>query len=161
MKKIKNLWNQNRVLFMLFVIVIICAILILGVFINYFFGSSKSSYGERLKGINEVEVTEEVKNNFLNKMKEEELIQDVTLKIKGKIIYISMTFNEEASLVEAQSKALASLSLFEQKYLDFYDFHYTLKGNKTEKNEGFLLMGSRNVNGSGLIWNNNTEIETE
>lgn len=161
MKKLKNLWTQNRVLFVLFVIVFICICIILGVFINYFFGSSESSYGDRLEGINEVVVTDEIKNNFLNSMNMDELISDATIKTSGKIIYISLTFKDGVSLVEAQSKALASLMAFEQNYLDFYDFHYTLKGNKTENSEGFLIMGAKNVNGSGLVWNNNTEIKSE
>lgn len=158
MNKIKKLWIENRVLFVLFIIVLFCILIIMGVFLKYFFGSSKGSYGDRLDGIQEVEVTDEMQNNFLASMKKDELISDATIKVKGKIIYISLSFKDNVSLVEAQSKALASLMAFEQNYLDFYDFQYTLKGNATENSEGFLIMGAKNVNGSGLIWNNNTEI---
>ena len=161
MKKIKKLWMENRVLFVLFTIIMICACIILGVILNYFFGATKSNYGDRLNGISEVEVTDEIKNQFLSTFVNDELVEKVDLYPKGKIIYISLTFKEGASLVEAQSKALASLQVFEQKYLDFYDFHYTLKQNATETSEGFLLMGSKNVNGSGLVWNNNTEVSKE
>ena len=161
MNKIKKLWTENRVLFVLFVIILLCACIILGVILKYFFGSSKSSYGERLNGIQEVEVNDELQTKFLSNMKQDEQIEDATLKIKGKIIYIALTFREGVSLVEAQSKALASLQHFEQKYLDFYDFNYTLKGAATENTEGFLIMGARNVNGSGLVWNNNTEVKKE
>lgn len=158
MKKIKKLWIENRVLFVLFLIVLICLFTILGVFLKYFFGSSKGSYGNRLEGIKEVEVTDEIKNNFISSMKNDASVQEVTIKTQGKIIYIALTFKEGVSLVEAQSKALSSLKSFEQNYLDFYDFQYTLKANATENNEGFLLMGAKNVNGSTLVWNNNTEV---
>ncbi len=158
MNKIKKFWNENRVLFVLFLIVLVCILLILGVLLKYFFGSSSSSYGKRLEGIKEVEVTDEIKNNFLSSMQNDELIENVAIKSRGKIIYISLSFKDGVSLVEAQSKALASLMAFEQKYLDFYDFNYTLKGNATENSEGFLIMGAKNVNGSGLVWNNNTEV---
>lgn len=158
MNKIKKLWIENRVLFVLFLTVLICAFIILGVFLNYFFGSSKGNYGNRLDGIKEVEVTEEMKNNFISSMKNDSSIQEVTIKTQGKIIYISLFFKDGVSLVEAQSKALFSLQSFEQKYLDFYDFQYTLKANATENSEGFLIMGAKNVSGSTLVWNNNTEI---
>lgn len=161
MKKIKNLWVENRVLFVLFIIVIICCFIMLGVCISYFFGSSKSSYGDRLKGIDKVKITEKIENNFVDSLKKDGLINEVSLNVKGKIVYITIQFKDEVTLVEAQSKALASLSNFEQKYLDFYDFHYTLKSNKTETSEGFLIMGSKNVNGTGLVWNNNTEVVTD
>ncbi len=158
MNKIKKLWNENRIFFVLFIIVLVCALLILGVILKYFLGSTKSSYGDRLEGIKAVEITEDIKNNFLSSMQSDELIKDVSIKSKGKIIYISMNFNTGVSLEEAQSKALASLMIFEQKYLEFYDFNYTLKEEATENSEGFLIMGAKNVNGNGLVWNNNTEV---
>ena len=159
MKKIKKMWVENRVLFVLSIIVILCCFVILGVMVSYFFGSSKSSYGDRLEGINEVKITDEVKNSFISGMKEDETITNVSFKNQGKIIYITLDFKSEVTLVEAQSKALASLMKFEQKYQDFYDFHYTLKSEKTENSEGYLIMGAKNVNGTGLVWNNNTEVK--
>jgi hypothetical protein len=161
MKKLKNLWVENRVIFVLFLIVIVCVFIILGVCINYFFGSSKSSYGDRLEGITEVEMTDEIKNKFLDTMKNDALIDDATIKSRGKVVYVTLTFVDDVTLVEAESKALASLMVFEQSYIDFYDFNYTLVGNKTESSDGFLIMGAKNVNGSGLVWNNNTEVKTD
>lgn len=158
MNKIKKLWVENRVLVVLFIIVIICICLILGVCLKYFFGTSNSSYGDRLNGIEEVLITDEIKNNFINKMKEDETIVDATLTVSGKIIYIHLIFNQNVKLEEAENKAQTSVSLFEEKYLNFYDLNYTLK---QENNDGFLIMGARNVHGSGLIWNNNTEIDNE
>lgn len=161
MNKIKKLWVENRVLFVLFIIVLVCILIMLGVMLKYFFGSSKSSYGDRLNGIKEVEVTDNMKNDFVSQMNEDELIENTTLKTRGRIIYITFTFKDGVSLVEAQSKALASLEKFEEKYLDYYDFNYTLKASATEDSEGFLIMGAKNVNGSGLVWNNNTEVVKE
>ena len=48
MKKLKNSWNQNRVLFVLTTILIVCLLLILSVVIDYFLGTSKDKYGDRL-----------------------------------------------------------------------------------------------------------------
>lgn len=161
MKKLKNLWVENRVLLVLFIIVVICVCVMIGVCVSYFFGSSKSSYGDRLDGIEAVQVTDDMKNKFLDTMKTDELISDATIKVQGKIIYITLTFKDNVTLVEAQSKALASLISFEEKYQTYYDFNYTLKSNKTDTSEGFLIMGAKNVNGSGLVWNNNTEVQTD
>ena len=161
MKKLKDLWDQNRVMVVLFAIIFVCAIIVIGVVITSFLGSSKSVYGERLEGIENVQITDEIQNHFIEKLKEDELLENVTIKSKGKIVYVTMNFKENVSLVEAESKALASLSLFEENYLNFYDFHYTLKQNATETNEGFLIMGAKNANGSGLVWNNNTEVPSE
>jgi len=44
-KRIKKLWNENRILFVLFVILIVCFIAICGVVMSYFVGDKKSVYG--------------------------------------------------------------------------------------------------------------------
>lgn len=158
MKKLKSLWVENRILLVLFLIVVLCFFVIVGVCISYFFGTSKSNYGDRLDGISEVEIPSEVKDNFLDTMKEDELILDASFRTQGKIVYISLEFASTVTLVEAQSKAIAGLMSFDEKYLNFYDFHFTLKSDGTENNEGFLIMGAKNVNSTGLVWNNNTEV---
>ncbi len=157
MNKIKKIWVENRVLFVLFIIVLVCMLIIAGVCMKYFFGSSKSSYGDRLDGIEEVAITEDIKNHFLSSMQNDELIENVTIKNIGRVVYISLHFKSGTSLEEAKNKALASLMAFEQKYLDYYDFHYTLKGNTLEAGD-FLIMGAKNAKGNGLNWTNNTEV---
>lgn len=161
MKKLKSIWYENRVLFVLIIILIICAFIVVGVLAKYFFGSSSSKYGDRLEGIEEVQITDEMKNTFLDSMNKDELIEKANIKVIGRVVYVSLDFKDNTTLVEAESRALGSLLTFEQKYLDYYDFNFTLKANKTETSEGFLIMGARNANGNGLVWNNNTEVESE
>ncbi len=159
MKKIKNLWGENRVLFVLFITIIVCVFIIISVFVKYFFGTSTSGYGARLDGIEKVEVTDTMKNDYKNKMLEDNTVKNADIKTKGKIIYITLNFNEGITLIEAESKALASLETFKEEYQAFYDFNITLEQDKSETSSGFLIMGAKNSTGSGLVWNNNTEID--
>ena len=43
----------------------------------------------------------------------------------------------------------------------FYDIHFTLVCEKSETNDGFTIMGSKNVNGTNLIWNNNNPVSDD
>ncbi len=160
MKKIKKLWVENRVLFVLFLIVIICLFVIAGVAFKYFFGATKSSYGDRLNSIQDIPITDEIKNSVLSKLSEDETILDSKIDVKGKVVYLTINFKEGVSLEDAKNKALASLDYFEETYRTNYDFNYTIKEETTEANVGFLLMGAKNMHGSGLVWNNNTKVET-
>ena len=74
---------------------------------------------------------------------------------------IIIDFVGDTSLVEAQSKAAASLEQFSENLLSYYDINFTLTCGSTENSEGFTIMGARNVAGSGLVWNNNTPVESE
>lgn len=160
MKKIKKLWVENRVLFVLFIIVFVCLAVILSVGFKYFFGATKSSYGDRLNSIQDIPITDEIKNNVLSKVSEDETILDANIDVKGKVVYIKLTFKEGISLDDAKNKALTTLSYFEEPYSTNYDFNYTIQEDTTETNAGFLLMGAKNMHGSGLVWNNNTKVET-
>lgn len=157
MKKIKKFWMENRILSVLFIIVLVCLLIVLGVCFKYFFGTSKSKYGNRLEGIDNVSLTEELKNNFTNSFNNDEQINNATIKQSGKVIYITLNFKDNVTLADAQNKALASLMFFEQNYLDYYDFQYTLKGNSIGD---IPIMGAKNASGNGLIWINNSDIST-
>lgn len=158
-KKLKNSWNQNRVLFVLTTILIVCIILILLVVIDYFLGTSKDKYGDRLEGIKNFEVSRI--SELESKIKEDEKIADCNIRQIGKIIYINIKFTNEITLVEAEGKALNTVELFSEEELKFYDLNYSLTQDATESSAGFSIMGAKNINGTGLVWNNNTPVSEE
>lgn len=162
MKKIKKIWQENSVLLVLLLILIACLVAISIVVLTYFVGDSSSKYGSRLEGIENYPFDEDMQNDIIAKIKESEIVEDVTLRVSGKIIYVSITFVPTTTLVEAQSIALASLDNFSEEILSFYDLEYMISAEDTEDAEGFKLIGAKNVSGTGgIVWNNNTEFETE
>ena len=161
MKKLKKIWNENRILFVLFIILIICFVAICMIVFSYFVGSSKSVYGDRLK--NEVKISDKQEKDYIEAIKADAMVEDATWRKGVRTIYITIKFNETASLVEAESKAVASLENIEEKILKYYDINFIITQDKVEadQSKGFTLMGSSNVNGSGVVWSNNTEIVEE
>lgn len=160
-KKLKNSWNQNRVLFVLTTILVVCLVLIFIVAIDYFLGTSKDKYGDRLDGIKSVEVTKNEITKLENKIKEDDKIIDCEINQIGKVIYVNIKFNGDITLVEAEGKALNTIELFSEKERKFYDLNYSLLQDATDSNAGFSIMGTKNVNGTGLLWNNNTPVNEE
>lgn len=162
MKKLKKIWQENSVLLVLFIILIACLIAISVVVVKYFVGSSSSKYGERLDGIEKYPFEEKEQNELKDKIKEDELVIDVKTRVSGKTIYVTINFDSKVTLVEAQSKALASLEYFTEDILSFYDIQYMIKADSTEKTDGFQIMGSHNISGTGgIVWNNNTTPKDE
>ena len=161
MKRIKKLWKENRILFVLFLILVICFIAICFVVLSYFVGTNKSVYGDRLK--NKVKISEKEKKEFIKSLEEDETIDKVTYRVGVRTIYITIKFNEKISLVEAESKAVTSLEKIKEKELKYYDVNFILLQDKVESDEskGFTMMGSSNVNGTGVVWSNNTKIVEE
>jgi len=57
---------------------------------------------------------------------------------------------------------LASLEYFKEDILGFYDIEFLIEAESTKEEEGFQIMGSHNVNGTGgIVWNNNTKVDEE
>lgn len=161
MNKLKNFWGKNKVLIVLGIILIICLIAILTVTISYFFGGSESVYGDRLKDIDKHPIDDAFIDEYVANLQNDELIDKVDFDVRGRIIYVNIDFVGDTSLVEAQSKAAASLESFSEDILSYYDINFVLKCAATENSEGFTIMGARNVAGNGLVWNNNTPVESE
>ena len=157
MKFIKNIWQKNPIVFVLVCVLIICFIAIVTVASTFFLSGRESSYGERLNNINEYEVTQEFITTYKDSVTENKLVDNVEFRVSGRIIYIIIVFNADTILDEAKSVATKSLDVFSEKILGYYDIDFTIKQNSEE--EGFILMGARNVNGTGVIWNNNTKVE--
>ena len=162
MKKLKKIWQENSILFVLLFILIACIIAISVVVVTYFVRDSSSKYGDRLDGIEDYPFEEDTQNEIISKIEENEIVEDATIRVSGKIIYITITFVPETTLVEGQSIALSSLDYFNEETLSFYDLEYMIKTDATEETEGFQIIGARNVSGTGgIVWNNNTVFEEE
>ncbi len=144
MKKIKNLWDNNRVMFVLTLIVIVCLILMSVVIVRYFVGNGTSNYGDRLESIEKIPLEESDKTTIINKLKEQENVSEVNIHTQGKIIYIRVTF-KNVTADRAKEIASQSLEVINDKYLKNYDIHYTLTSDATDDATGFIVMGTKNI----------------
>lgn len=161
MKKLKELWGNNKVLIVLGIILIICLIAIITVTFSFFLGGNKGVYGDRLNGIDKHPVTNNIKSEYKTSLESEKNVTKVSIDTKGKIIYIIINFASDTSLEDAKNLAASSIEKLNEDILSFYDIDFTLKCEKSENSEGFTILGAKNVAGSGLIWNNNTPLESE
>lgn len=140
-------------------IIIACVAISVGLLLKYFyFGNGGSKYGDRLDGIEAVAISDDKKSEVVNSIKESKNVKDATVTITGKIIYIRIAFEAGADLETSKSIAVKSLEQFSEEEKKFYDVHFTLVSEKTDTNEGFTIMGAKNVNGTNLIWNNNNTV---
>ena len=161
MSKIKNVWKKNKILIVLLSILLICFIAIVVVCLTFFLGGNKSVYGERLKDIDKYPITENFKKDYSTTVKEEKGVNEVKIDVKGKIIYVTINFAEDTTLDEAESIAGKSVDEFDEKTLGYYDIQFTLLCEESDNSEGFTMMGAHNATGSGIVWNNNTKVESE
>ena len=155
MNKIKKVWNENRVLLVLGIILIICLVVVSIVSLTYFYGSSDSVYGNRLEESEKTPLNSKLFEDIKSELKQNESVKEVSTTLKGNILYINITFNDATEMDSAKEIATSALTLFNDDELAVYDIEFTISSLSTPDFVGYTLMGARNANGIGeVVWNN-------
>ena len=153
-KKLKSFYKNNRVYSILMIISIICIVAILVGVVLYFLGqTSKDKYGNRLEGIEKVEIKESKLNDIEKKITENELVKSTDAVIRGKLVYITITLNT-GTHADTESIAQSSLDLFSEEEKAFYDIQYIVDNKDDKIEENFPVMGYIKAGNSVIKWTN-------
>ncbi len=152
----KRVFSENKVLLVLAIIILISFVVIGVSLVMYFYsGNGKDSYGDRLEGIEEVQIDDNVGDLVKELYKEDKAFNDVIVNVKGKIIYINIDLKENLSLVDTQSLAIKSLEVFSEEEKAFYDIQIIITAKTVEEESDiYPLMGYKNSKNSQVVWTN-------
>lgn len=154
MKKIRKVWEENRVLLVLTIILIICLIIFASVAITYFYGSSESVYGNRLDITKKTPLNEKLLKEIKTELEANEKVTTVNTSLKGKILYVNIDFVDATKMSDAKKIAEGIIEFFNEDELLVYDIQFTIASLSTKDFVGYTLMGAKNASGSGIVWNN-------
>lgn len=152
MKKIK-MKQDSKILIILLTILVVSCVSILVLFYKYFYaGTSKTKYGNRLEGIENYKLDENLESEIKSIYDEEEVINKVTVNNQGKIIYITIDFKEPVEKEKAQSLAIKSLEKISEENQSYYEIQFLLTYSGEEENSNFPMFGSKNSNSLKVVW---------
>lgn len=138
-KKILNFLKKNIFLTIMSLFVLIGAIIILVVMFKFFINGN-NEYGKRLEGIEEVEISKKDMNKIADTIEEKEEVASASVRLQGKIIYLTIKYNEGISLDQAKQVATSTLENFSTEELEFYDLGYFLT---SDGENNFNITGSK------------------
>lgn len=161
MKKIWKFIVDNRIYFAIFVFVVF-GIFVISTMKAYLYPDDKLAvYGNRLDGIEDVLITDDKKNEVISFIKDDENITDVSIKIQGKIINISIKSNSDKNTIDVmKEKSVEIISKFSKEEVSYYDFQIFVKNEDANYN----LIGYKNKNRDEISWVNDvivSEVEDE
>lgn len=156
MNKMKKIWQDNKVLLVLGIILIVCLAVLAVVAVVYFYGNDYERKGAGTK------VEERLKNDIVERIEASEMVSNATIRNKDLTVFIRISFVAGTDIKAAEKVAEDSLALFNDDELALYDISYTVKCNDGK----FIAMGNRNSSGSGyILWDehveNSEEVEEE
>lgn len=150
----KKVIKENKVLFVLALVVIISLILIGVGLVKYFYSSSGDKYGDRLNGIEKHKLSNTLSDDI--KALYESGVESVSVDTKGKIIYVIMDVSDGVSKVDAQSYAIKVLDVFSDDDKSFYDIQFMITcKNASEETTTYPMEGYKNSNNTQVVWTNN------
>ena len=129
MKVIKN----NKGIFITLFIIII--FVVAGFFVLKAFFPSGNEYGNRLKGIEKVSFSKKEITKLEKEIKDREKIKNVSINIKGKLINILITVEEDTNIDDIKDHCKEKLELFAEEELSYYDIQFYLVEEENKKEE--------------------------
>lgn len=149
MKKLKKFYKNNRIYCILMGISLFCLALIAMLFVVYFVNQTKNdTYGNRLNGIESMEISDSEKDEIVNVIKESDKVDKATVNIKGKIIYVNV-YLLDGNRDLANSIAVKVLNTLNEEKKDFYDINFSF--NKDD-DEAFPFMGYKKSDATIISW---------
>lgn len=155
-----NFLKKNK--FTIIAILLFISLVILGVQVKNLLvpDEGKAVYGDRLSGIENYELSNDLFSKIESKLKENEKVLNVDNAIHGKIINLMITVSNDVSVSDAKKMANSVISLFENDELSFYSLQvYVLKDDETLNN--FPILGYKGIDSEELIFTKDREITSE
>lgn len=154
LKSIKDLILRHKLLTIICFLAMIIVVFLVVVFFDMFIGGN-NKYGNRLKGIDDVVISSKLKKDVVSFLEEkEEYVDNASVRVQGKIIYINIVFTRKASLDKAKAIATETLAKFDEDEKEYYDFGYFLTQVEVEDKEdkGYVITGSKNAKLESISW---------
>ena len=142
-----NFIKRNKkllVVIVVFLVGLICAVQLK----NILFPSGGAIYGNRLQGIEDVAIDENLNKQIKEKLSES--VSKVNVRLSGRIVNINMVVNGDVSVSTAKDYAKKSLEVFSEKQLEFYDIQVFI--SKDVESKEFPIIGYKHQNKDGFTW---------
>lgn len=133
------------------VAIIVFILVVAGIFVvkAIFYPNENSTiYGSRLEGIEKVKVSDETKNKVEKELGEE--VESSSLRVQGRIIYITIAVKEGTSVETAKNLGNKTLEYFSDEQKAYFDIQVFLKNEKNETQ--FPIIGYKHHTKSEFTW---------
>lgn len=153
-----NLIKRHKGLAIVGGLTLILIIVMFAIFARMIFSTSDSEYGERLKGITKLD--KNVAKEIMEETKELDEVENLTIRVQGKIIYTTIYFKEGTKKDKAKEIANNTLKKYSEEIIKDYDFGYFLKENikevevkeGEEAKKGFTVAGTKHPEIDKISW---------
>ena len=163
MEKLKKWINKNKGFAIICALAFILFIIMVVIFVRLLVGGSSNKYGNRLDGIDKVKISNEVYESvkeedqtltlpevFTSEPVIVEGVNDVSVRLQGKIVYTTIELSDSISADKAKEIAKNTLDNYTEDELKYYDFSFFLKWKGEESDK--VITGNKHHNLEDITW---------
>ncbi|MDD4027955.1 MAG: hypothetical protein PHN54_02740 [Bacilli bacterium] len=147
--------NKYKLTIIMIVFISISVVLFLSFKSFIYPEDSKSVYGDRLEGIEDVVITDLKKEELKAFIDESNTVIDSKFETHGKIINIIINLNSKGTEEKAKDLFNDILEKFSEQELEYYDFQYFVNNEELK----YLLIGYKNKISEIPVYTISREVE--
>ncbi len=157
MKKIKKIWNDNRIP-CLFCLVLITVVVVFLSMILPMYAKNGDKYGNRLVGIEDVKIDKDTEKDIQDMFTSNENVSDVIAFTKGKILNVLINLNDNVDVNTLVDPSASVVDALTSDQLKFYDIQIFITSKISNEDEGDIektIVGYKNSEADSFSWTNN------
>ena len=146
----KKFIKNNKLTVITFIICVIFVIIVFAVKLTFFPDEAKAIYGDRLDGIEEVEITSKEQDNIISKLEEKAEVKKAEVDIKGRIINVIITVNDDVEVNSAKALTTTITDTLEEDQRSYYDIQVFIK--KDNDDARYPIIGYKHQDKDSFSW---------
>ena len=145
-----NFIKNNKVTVVAFIICVIFVILVFAVKLTFFPNEGTAIYGDRLDGIEEVEITDKQQEDIIKSLEDKDEVKEVSCDIKGRTLNVLITVNDDVELDPAKALTSSITDILEEDQTSYYDIQVFI--SKDNDDTRFPIIGYKHQNKDEFSW---------
>ncbi len=146
----KKFIKNNKVTAVAFIICVIFVILVFAIKLTFFPNEGTAIYGDRLDGIEEVEITDDEQDKIISSLEGKDEVKKVETDIKGRTLNVLITVNDDVELDPAKALTSSITDTLDKEQLGFYDIQVFI--SKDNDDARFPIIGYKHQDKDEFSW---------
>lgn len=140
----------------LLVVAVVFLLFSLTTFAIMWFAGSSDKYGDRLAGIEKVELSDKYITDISDSIKKEQAyITKISYHLEGKLLSFFLTVKDDTTIDTVKKIDETIITKFKKDELKFYDIQVYVKDSGSNKESKYPIIGYKHKTRDVFVWSNN------
>ena len=147
---VNNFIKNNKVTVIAFIICVIFVILVFALKLTFFPNEGTAIYGDRLDGIEKVEITDSDQKNIIKSLEEKDEVKNADTDIKGRTLSVLITVNDDVELDSSKALTSSVIDNLKKDQTGYYDIQIFI--SKDNDDTRYPIIGYKHQDKDEFSW---------